>query len=306
MQMEMILKMEQVQTINQTNVFDINMINIKLSGMLAEVIVRSASTKIHNRSGGRKSTALKLHTDVTDEEAQHAEDIRSHSIGNTLRKFKRLLYANFSHGFTFLTLTFDKEKCDFDTSDVATCRTKFTNFWKNLKRGTKPSECISEDVSMVYLGVIEFHQDGSVHFHILCHVSSEYCELLKKKWHHGYLDFQRSNEDPLSVQKIESYMRKGIHDPRLNQENHRYLASRNLKQPVIFKFTNNGLPTWINDNNSELKFKDNSEHGFTYYQFITRLTEDEFQSYIESSDANQLHYLIEQMEMIQQQLADVA
>lgn len=159
---------------------------------------------------------------------------------------------------------------------------------------------------MVYLGAIEFHKDGTIHFHVLCHIPRKYCSLLKKKWRHGHLDFQRSKKDPLDVRKISSYMKKGIHDPRLNEETHRYLWSRNLKRPVIFKFTNNDLPTWINDSNSELIFKEDSEYAFSYYQFITQLTEDEFQSYIESSDANQLHYLIEQMEMIQQQLGDVA
>lgn len=297
--------MEQVQTINQTNVINMNMIKIRLSGMLAEVIIRSASAKNYNRNAGRKGSSLKLQTDLTDEELQHAEEVHVRSINNTLRQFKRLLYANFSHGFTFLTLTFDKSKCDFDTSDVASCRTKFTNFWKNLKRGTKAEECLEENVSLVYLGVIEFHKDGDVHFHVLCHIPHKYCALLKKKWLHGYLDFKRSKKDPLSVRKIENYMRKGVYDPRLNNEKHRYLRSRGLKQPVIFKFTNSGLPTWINDSNSELIFKEESEYAFSYYQFITQLTEDEFQSYIESSDANHIYYLIEQMKMIQQ-LPDVA
>lgn len=95
-------------------------------------------------------------------------------------------------------------------------------------------------------------------------------------------------------------MRKGIHDPRLNNENHRYLVSRGLDKPKIFKFIGKGLPTWINENNSELLYKEDSKYASQYFQFITTLTEDEFQSYVESSNDEELQYLIEQMELIQQ------
>ncbi|MFF3102997.1 rolling circle replication-associated protein [Viridibacillus arvi] len=279
-----------------------NEILIRLSGMYAEVLIRAALRKAYNRNSGRKSNSSKLCLDLSlsEEDLARKEDVRAHSIANTLRTFKRLLYANFSHGYTFLTLTFDEKSCDFDITDTAICRTKFTNFWKNLKRGSKVGECLEDNVEVRYLGVQEYHRDGSIHFHVLCHIPRQYKALLKKKWQHGNLDFKRSNKDPLEVQKIANYMKKGIFDPRLNNENHRYLASRGLNKPKTFKFTSPSFPTWINESNSELLYKEESEYAFTYYQFITSLTEDEFQSYVESSKEQELQYYIEQLKLIQQ------
>lgn len=272
---------------------------IKSSGMYVEVLVYDSIIKAHNRNSGRKSNIVKMESDLSEEELQHQAEVQAHSVANTLRNFKRLLFANFSHGFTFLTLTFDSQQCDFDITDIATCRTKFTNFWKNLKRGTKEGECFADNIDLRYLGVIEFHKGGSIHFHVLCHIPRSYAALLKKKWQHGHLDFKRPKKNPLDVKKIASYMRKGIHDPRLNSEKHRYLASRGLKKPKIFKFVDDGLPIWINGNNSELVYQNASEYGFQYYQFFTELNEDELLAYIENADSANLQYLIEQMEMIQ-------
>lgn len=56
--------MEQVQTIHQSNVVNMNMVKIRLSGILAEVIVRSASAKTYNRNSGRKSKHFKLQAGV--------------------------------------------------------------------------------------------------------------------------------------------------------------------------------------------------------------------------------------------------
>lgn len=277
-----------------------NEIQIRLSGILAEVLVRAAFTKTHSRNGGRKMIAATLSNSSPDEEElARKEEVRAHSIANTLRTFKRLLYANFSHGYTFLTLTFDEKNCDFDITDTATCRVKFTNFWKNLKRGTKTGDCIVENIDVRYLGVQEFHKDGSIHFHVLCHIPRQYKALLKNKWQHGNLDFKRSNKDPLDIQKIANYMKKGIYDERLNNEKHRYLASRGLNKPKVFKFTSHSFPQWINENNSTLLYKEDSDYAFQYFQYITTLTEDQFQSYVESAKEDELHYLIEQMEMIQ-------
>lgn len=139
---------------------------IRLRGMYAEVLIRDAIRKTYNLNSGRKSNASKMNSSLSEEELQHQAEVRAHSIANTLRNFKRLLYANFSHGYTFLTLTFDAQQCDFDITDTATCPTKFTNFWKNLKRGTKDGECFDDNIELRYLGVIEFHKDGSIHFHI--------------------------------------------------------------------------------------------------------------------------------------------
>ena len=71
-----------------------------------------------------------------------------------------------------------------------------------MKRGTKKGECLDDSVDVRYLGVQEYHKDGSIHFHVLCHIPNQHKALLKKKWQHSNLDFKRSNNDPLEVLKI--------------------------------------------------------------------------------------------------------
>lgn len=279
-----------------------NQIVCKLSGIYAEVLVRNATPKVYNRNGGRKcKTDDSTTCNFPAEEQANQIQVLEKSISNTLRTFKRLLYANFSHGYTFLTLTFDRKKCDFDLTDSTVCREKFACFWKNLKRGTKENERIDKNVDMRYLGVEEFHEDDSIHYHVLCHIPSEYEHLLKKKWKYGYLDYKHALGNPFNdVPAIANYMQKGIRDPRLNNGKRRYLSSKNLNKPKLFRFYDIGLPSWINESNSRLLYQDNSEYAFQYYQFLTTLTEDDFYAYIESIDAKELQYLVEQMEMIQQ------
>ncbi len=210
------------------------------------------------------------------------------------------MFANFSSGYTLVTLTFDEANCDFDVSDTNTCRTKFTNFWKNLKRGTKEDERLANHIDVRYLGAQEFHEDGSIHFHILCHIPQQYDELLKRKWQHGYLDFERSNGSPLDVRRIANYLKKGMRDERLNNGRPRYLASRGLVQTKVFTFIGKGRPTWINESNSDLIYNEDSDYAFQHYKYITSLNEDDLQAYIESANEHELQYLIEQMQMIQQ------
>lgn len=154
---------------------------IRLSGILAELNIRSINSTNYNRNGGRKKKLVTTDKDLSDEELKHQQNVQEHSISNTLRTFKRLVYANFSDGFTFLTLTFNEEsRSKFDTSNSTICRQKFSNFWKNLKRGTKPKEKIDDNVDMRYIAVEEFHGDGTIHYHVLCHIPKKYESLLKK------------------------------------------------------------------------------------------------------------------------------
>ena len=123
----------------------------RLSGPLLETVSRSHPPKAFNRNGGRKSKVEQsLSTYISDEE--HASEIKAHSIKNTIRKFKRYVYANFSKGYTSLTLIFN-HACDFDVTDISICKDKFNLYWKNLKR-SKPLA----GVDLRYLGVQEFQQ----------------------------------------------------------------------------------------------------------------------------------------------------
>lgn len=127
----------------------------RLSGPLLETVSRSHPPRVFIRNGGRKSKLEQsFSTYISDEE--HALEIKAHSINNTIRKFKRYVYANFSNGFTLLTLTFN-DACDFDVTDISICKDKFNLFWKNLKR-SKPLA----GVDLRYLGVQEFQLNGHV------------------------------------------------------------------------------------------------------------------------------------------------
>lgn len=272
-------------------------VKIRLSGMYAEVLVRPAATKAHQRNSGRRSKDVKALA-LAEEDVQYQEEMKAHSLAGTKRKFRRLVYANFSNGYTLLTLTFNAGKCDFDVKDVATCRKKFTSYWDNLKR----SERVSSNVDMRYLGVIEFQKSGAVHFHVLCHIPREYKALLTKKWQHGHLDFKQSDKNPISVQKIESYLNKGINDPRLQGEKHRYLASRGLEQSQVFAYTSNHPPHWLNEENSKLLYNKDSKYAFSYYQYITSLTPEEFEAYVEQADSE---FAINMVTAMSRKLADM-
>lgn len=96
-------------------------------------------------------------------------------------------------------------------------------------------------------------------------------------------------------------MKKGIYDPRLNNQKYRYLPSRGLNKPIEYKFISNHFPDWL-QKNSDLIYEEESQYGFYYAQYITSLTEDDFQSYVESANDKELQYLLEQMQLIQQEI----
>lgn len=248
----------------------------KKSGTLTEVIVREEGY-IHPRKGGRHHKSVTLIDEV------HAQKVHTHSISNTIRNFKRLVYANFSESYTLLTLTFNPNECDFDITDISVCKEKFAYYWSNLKRGKKKDKCF-DGIDMRYLGVIEFHDSGNIHFHILCHIPRIYSDTLQKKWQHGHLDFRRSAKDPLAVRKINNYLKKGIYDARLQNEKQRYLSSRNLKRTVQFTMIDDQFPEWL-EKNGEFITNPPSQYGFDYYEYSTTLSEEEFAAYFDSTNS---------------------
>lgn len=267
---------------------------IRLYGILLEINIRALNYKPHNRYGGRKYKALTK--ELTEEELIQQTYVQNRSIANTKRTFKRLLFANFSYGYTLLTLTFDPKQCVFDLTDSTICRQKFSNFWKRIKESLHDS-----NLNLHYLGVEEFHDNGCIHFHILCHIPREYESLLKKKWKHGHLDFRRSYgmnfED---VPKIANYLAKGIYDPRLNNQKQRYLASRGLNNRREFTTISDHIPKCVNENNSKLILEYESEYGFKHLEYLTSLTEDDFENYLENANDKELMYMKQQFELVQQ------
>lgn len=262
----------------------------RLSGPLLETVSRSHPPIAFNRNGGRKSKVEQSLSTYIDEE--HALEIKAHSINNTIRTFKRYVFANFSQGFTLLTLTFN-DACDFDVTDISICKDKFNLYWKNLKR-SKPLA----GVDLRYLGVQEFQQNGHVHFHILCHIPLRYTEHLQSKWVHGHLHSRRSTKDPLSTRKIANYFKKGISDERLSNEKHRYMRSRNLETPIVITINNNKLSQFILANNSELIYTVDHEYGFTYSQYITDLTADDLNAFAESGNEDEMLSILDKLKSI--------
>lgn len=262
----------------------------RLNGTLLETISRSHPPKVFNRNGGRKSKVEQSHSTYINEEL--ALEIKAHSINNTIRTFKRYVFANFSKGFTLLTLTFN-DTCDFDVTDISICKNKFNLYWKNLKRSKQLA-----GVDFRYLGVQEFQQNGHVHFHILCHIPLRYTKHLQSKWVHGHLDSRRSTKDPLSTRKIANYLKKGISDEKLSNEKHRYMRSRNLETSIVITINSNKLSQFILANNSELIYTFDHECGFTYSQYITDLTADDLEAFAESGNEDELLSILDKLKSI--------
>lgn len=263
----------------------------KLSGTLLETVSRSQPPTTYTRNGGRKSKAQQLQSAYMQDE-DHAAEVKSQSIKNTMRTFKRAVFANFSHGYTLLTFTFNGS-CDFDVTDISITKDKFNLYWKNLKR----SKALA-DIDFRYLGVLEFHENGHVHFHILCHIPLRYKELLESKWVHGHLDCKRSTKNPLSTRKIANYLKKGIFDKKLDNEKHRYLRSRNLEVPIVVTTISDKLQQFIHTHNSELIYTFDHEYGFTYSQYITDLTADDLNAFAESGNEDELLSILDKLKSI--------
>ncbi len=264
---------------------------VKQSGCLIEVTEHNKLQKSYKRNGGRKPRVEQC---LYNQDDKHASEVRLHSIKNTIRAFKRYVFANFSDGFTMLTLTFNTD-CDFDIADVSICREKFNLYWKNLSR-TKALE----EIDFRYLGVLEFQNNGHIHFHILCHLPQRFNAIIKTKWKHGHADLQYSKKDPLSTKKIANYLSKGIFDDRLANEKHRYLRSKGLKKPISLTVESNKIKDLLLQRNSEIWYSFESEYGFTYTAFISDVTMDELESFAANALENDVLMMLEKLETITQ------
>lgn len=262
---------------------------VKQSGYLIEVTEHNKRQKSYKRNGGRKT---KVEQCLYNQDDKHSSEVKLHSIKNTIRTFKRYVFANFSYGFTMLTLTFNTD-CDFDIADVSICREKFNLYWRNLSR-TKALE----GIDFHYLGVQEFHNNGHIHFHILCHLPKRFNPIVKTKWKHGHADLRHSKKDPLSTKKIANYLSKGIFDDRLANEKHRYLWSRGLKKPIIFTVESNKIKDYLLQRKSEIWYSYESEYGFRHTAFISEVTRDELESFAANEVEADVLMMLEKLETI--------
>lgn len=258
---------------------------------VSTVIERYIDQPVYNRKGGRKRKGEELH--ILNQYEQ-AEESKRCSIQNSKRIFKGIIYANFAHGFSMLTLTF-KANCDFDTKDYFVCRDKFNLFWKSLKRCKK-----LKGIDLRYVGAIEFQQNGRIHFHILCRIPKEFKKLVASKWKHGGLHFECSTGDALDVPKIAAYINKDIHDERLPLGKRRFLGSRGLDRPVVMKFTSRKIIDFLLQRNGIVLHQFESKHGFTYTALLSDATIDELEAFAEAENEDLMLVMLEKLESISQ------
>lgn len=240
---------------------------------------------------GRKEKGQEYYTLNLHEQAQ--ETLRC-SIAKSKRTLKGIIHANYMSNFCMLTLTFDSN-CDFDTTDFVTCRERFNSFWYKLKRSKK-----LQDIDLRYVGVIEFQQNGRIHFHILCRIPKQFIQLLKSKWTYGGLHYRKQHGSAEDNIKIASYLSKGIYDERLPRGRKRYLGGYGLERPVRLKFKSRKIIDFLLLRNGKILNSFESPYGFTTTALITDAAIDELESFAEAQNENLQLELLEKLETIQQ------
>lgn len=265
-------------------------VTITHTNSVTTAVERYVSQTDYKRNGGRKNKGHELH--VLNQYEQ-AEESKRCSIHNSKRTFKGIIYANFVHSFSMITLTF-KPSCDFDTRDFDTCRDKFNLFWKSLKRCKK-----LVDVDLRYVGAIEFQQNGRIHFHILCRIPREFKKLVASKWKHGGMHYELSYNSAEDSTKIASYLNKGIHDDRLPIGKKRFIGGRGLDRPVVMKFSSRKIIDFLLQRNGKVLQSYESEHGFTFTALLSDATIDEVERFAEAENEDLDLSLLEKLESIQ-------
>lgn len=143
-----------------------------------------------------------------------------------LNNIRRLACSNFSKDSTFVTLTFDDKKVDFNIRNVQECRIQFKNFIKRLKYELKNQD-------LKYLAVIEFqdaNDRGAIHYHVLFNVPYIDFYILSNIWGLGYVFINKINHVDNVGAYLVKYICKDGGDKRLMGQQ-AYLHSRNLILP---------------------------------------------------------------------------
>lgn len=244
-----------------------------------------------NSKPGRKQKGQEYYTLNMHEQAKQT---LASSIANSKRTLKGIIHANYMNNFCMLTLTFSP-KCNFDTTDFITCREKFNDFWFKLKRSKK-----LESIDLRYVGVIEFQQNGRIHFHILCHIPKQFTKLLKSKWTYGGLHYRKQHGTAEDNVKIASYLSKGIYDERIPRGKKRYLGGYGLERPVRLKFKSRKIIDFLLLRNGSICNSFESPYGYTITILLTDAAIDELESFAAAENEELTFELLEKLETIQQ------
>lgn len=151
-----------------------------------------------------------------------SEAVRLINQRNARKRFERLAECNFQPGRDFfLSLTYGGEAPE----DEETCRRDLRNYLNRINRARKKAGLGKAK----YMGVIEMGKKGRLHHHLLIEGGLDR-DTMEQLWRHGYANCDRIQGGGLAA--LAKYMTKGFEAKR-EKGRHKYLYSRNLKQPVI-------------------------------------------------------------------------
>lgn len=146
-----------------------------------------------------------------------------------LNNIRRLACSNFNRNSTFVTLTFDDAKVDFDIRNVNVCRYHFKKFIQRLKYTLK-------NQNLKYLAVVEFQDTndrGAIHYHVLFDIPFIDFYVLTDVWGMGHCWINKIDHVDNVGAYLVKYICKDGGDERLMGKN-AYLHSKNLIQPESY------------------------------------------------------------------------
>jgi hypothetical protein len=154
---------------------------------------------------------------------QRSEEYKGRSINIARNTIRRLVQANFGKDSKFLTLTLNNQNA-FDITSIKECDTKFRLFIRSLRL---------RFADLKYLAVREFQTRGAVHYHLIVNLPFILNDDLANIWGHGFIKINEiDNVFGIGVY-ISKYLSKDFGDVRFKGVK-TYVASRNLKRPVVY------------------------------------------------------------------------
>lgn len=162
--------------------------------------------------GGRKSQ---------DEPKSDREDENRRLTCRRARDvIRRICLANFDDHSKFVTLTFREQ-----TADVKKANIDFKRFIQRMRR---------RYANFKYVAVIEFHEKGGIHYHMMSDLPYIPKKQLEGIWSHGFVRINDiTNVDNVGAYMVK-YMLKDITDERLRGHK-AYLTSRGLNKPITLR-----------------------------------------------------------------------
>src|SRR5699024_5322622 len=165
----------------------------------------------------RDLKALEKYKDFEFDNTLTDRQNNQHKARNNLR---RLISANFDANSKFVTLTFND-----NITDVKQANKEFKKFIQRLR--------YRHGNDFKYAAVIQFHERGAVHYHLMSDLPYIPHKELQKIWRNGYVYINKIDHvDNVGAYMIR-YMSKEMTDTRLMGLKS-YLTSKNLVRPMEF------------------------------------------------------------------------